>query len=96
MTKQEARQLELEVDRLFSDALETECTVSMTLTRALRVQIGENFINVRTDKEIVDWIHWIGDYSDLKCYINKIFLVIRDNREKIDLLLKSYEIKLED
>lgn len=98
MTKQEAKQLELEVDKLFSDALNEKCTVSMALTRALKVQIGENFINIKVKPEgdYVDWVHWDWYYSDLKDYINKIFFVIRDNREKIELLLKSYEMKLED
>lgn len=96
MTKQQAIELEKEVDELFSDELNEKCTVSMALTKALRVQIGKNFINVRVDKEKVVWVHWIGDFNDLRHYIDHILITIQNNREKIEFFLKSCEMELED
>lgn len=60
------------------------------------MNVEYNAINIKVEYESVDYVHWIGDYLDLQWCINKIFLVVRDNREKIELLLKSYEMKLED
>ena len=37
MTKQEAIELESEMDKLFSETLETDCEISMALTGALRI-----------------------------------------------------------
>lgn len=90
MTKQEAIDLEKEIDKLFSEKLETDCEVSMALTGALRISVDYGFFNIKVDTELVDWVKWNGFYDVLQDYINKAILVIRQNKEKLDLLLQSY------
>lgn len=90
MTKQEAIELENEVDKLFSEKLETDCEVSMALTGALRISVDYGFINIKVDSQAVDWVKWSGDYEVLKDFINKSILVIRENRNKLDMLIQSY------
>lgn len=93
MTKQEALDLEKEIDKLFSEKLETDCEVSMALTGALRISVNEGFFNIKLDSQAVDWVKWSGDYETLQDYINKATLAIRENKEKIDMLMQSYVMK---
>ena len=90
MTKQEAIELESEIDKLFSEKLKTDCEVSMALTGALRISVDGGFFNIKTDTQVVDWVKWNGEYEVLQDYINKAKLVIEENEEKIDLLMQSY------
>lgn len=96
MTKKEAIDLENEVDKIFSEKLGTDCEVSMTLTGTLRISADEGFFNINTDKEVVDWVKWNGDYQILQEYINKTIIAIRENKEKVNLLLASYRMKSEE
>ncbi len=93
MTKKEAIELESSIDKLFSEKLETECEVSMALTGALRIFLDGGFFNIKADTETVDWVKWNGDYADLWSYIDKAILVIRENKEKIDMLIQSYRMQ---
>lgn len=93
MTQKEAIDLEKEVDKIFSEKLEADCEVSMSLAGALRISVDNGFFNIKCDKQSVDWVKWNGDYEVLKEYINKSILAIRENREKIDMLMKSYTMK---
>lgn len=93
MTKQEARDLELEIDKLFSERLETDCEVSMALTGALKVSVYEGFFNIKVDKNAVDWVKWNGDYGILQDYIRNAILVISENKERIAELMQSYHNK---
>lgn len=90
MTKQEAIDLESEIDKLFSEKLETDCEVSMALTGALRISVDYGFFNIKVDTQVVDWVKWSGDYETMQDYINKSVLIIRENKEKIDFLMQSY------
>lgn len=92
MTKQEAIDLESKVDKLFSEKLETDCEISMALTGALRISSKDGFISIDTKMQVVDWVKWNGFYDDLQDYINKAILTIRENKEKIDLLMQSYRM----
>lgn len=93
MTKQEARDLESKIDKLFSESLETDCEVSMALTGALKISMDHGFFNIKADTEYVDWVKWNGDYYTLQEYIWKASIVIRDNKEKIAELMQSYHNK---
>lgn len=93
MTKQEAIDLEKEIDKLFSEKLETACEVSMALTGALRISVDYGFFNIKADTKVVDWVKWSGDYEVLQDYINKAKLVIEENEEKIVELIQSYHNK---
>lgn len=90
MTKEEALALEAELDKIFTDAIGRECEVSMALTGALRIATSDGFINVKCDTEVVDWVKWDGYYDCLNDFITKSILTIRNTKDKIDRLLKSY------
>ena len=92
MTKQEAIELESQMDKLFSEEFGIDCQVSMSLTGALRISFENGFINIKTDTQVVDWVKWNGFYDDLRDYINKVIIVIRENKEKINMLMESYRM----
>lgn len=64
----------------------------MALTGALKISFREGFISIKTKAQIVDWVKWNGSYDDLQDYINKVIIVIRENKEKIDMLMQSYKM----
>lgn len=90
MTKQEAKDLESKIDKLFSERLETDCEISMALTGALRISVNEGFFNIKVNTKTVDWVKWNGDYGLLQEYIRSATLVISENRFEIEELMQSY------
>lgn len=97
MTKKEAQKLELECDKLFSDALGTECSVSRALIGYLSVSSGGNFINIsHRDLHTPEYVKYSGDYGTLVDNITKIQDTIKKNQEKIELLMRSYNEPLQD
>lgn len=62
----------------------------MALTGALRISLDDGFFNIKADTQVIDWVKWSGDYDTLQNCINSSVLVIRENKEKIDLLMQSY------
>ena len=97
MTKKEAQELELECDKLFSDALSENCHVSRALIGYLSVSFGENFINIsHRDLHTPEYVKYSGDYETLVDNITAIQDTIQKNREKIELLMRSYNEPLED
>lgn len=93
MTKQQAIELEANIDKLFSEKLETDCEVSIALAGALRISLNNGFININSRTKRVAWVKWNGDYDELQNYINKIIIVITGNEEKIEMLINSYKMK---
>ena len=97
MTKGEALELESECDKLFSDALKEDCRVSRALIGYLSVSFGGNFINIsHRDLYTPAYVKYIGDYETLVDNITTIQDTIQKNREKIELLMRSYNEPLED
>lgn len=97
MTKKEAMELELECDKLFSDSLKEDCHVSRALIGYLSVSFGENFINIsHRDLHTPEYVKYSGDYGTLVDNITAIQDTIQKNREKIELLMRSYNEPLED
>lgn len=90
MTKEQALSLEKEIDKTFTDAIGEECQGSMALTGALRITTSDGFINIDCDTEVIDWVKWNGYYDCLDDFIKKSILTIRNIRDKVDRLLKSY------
>lgn len=97
MTKKEAQTLELACDKIFSDALGEDCHVSRALIGCLSICFGDNFVNIsHKDLQTPTYVKFSGDYDYLQGIIIKIQLTIRQNRERIELLMKSYNMRLED
>lgn len=97
MTKQEAKTLELACDNIFSDALGTDCEVSMTLAGYLKISFDGNYVNIsHRDLKTPVYIKFIGYCEDLQEAIEKIQNAIENNRERIELLLKSYDIRFNE
>lgn len=93
MTRQQAIELEANIDKLFSEELETDCEVSMALAGTLRVSLNNGFVNINSRTKRVAWVKWNGGYDELQDYINKIIIVIVENEEKIEMLINSYKMK---
>lgn len=97
MTKQEAINLESECEKLLSDALGRECTVSMVLTGNLKVEFGENCVSIsKYDFFTPDYIGFHGSRGYLEEAIGKIQKVFSENKDKFRLLLASYHMNFED
>ena len=97
MTKQEAINLERKCEKLLSDALRKQCTVSMVLTGNLKVEFGENYITIsKHDLHTPDYMNFHGFYDDLTEVISKIQKVFSENKDKFKLLLESYHMNFED
>ena len=97
LTKQEAINLESECEKLLSDALGRECTVSMVLTGNLKVTFGENYVAIsKHDLYTPDYVDFHGFYDDLTEAVVKIQKVFSENKDKYNLLLESYHMNFED
>ena len=91
MTKQQAIDLEKECDKIFSDAIGWECAVSMAINGRLQVHFNDNYINFGGDDfETPLYLKFHGGYDELQDYIIKIRFAIRQNKDKIKLLMQSY------
>ena len=91
MTKKEALKLETKCDNLISKATGYECSVSQALGGNLRIQFGENNISIsKYDLDTPEWVHYIGDYSELQSFIGAIRVTIRKNKELFEKLMWSY------
>lgn len=91
MTKQEASEIENICDKLMSYYLKEECTMSMALTGRLKVEFDGNFITINKPFGNVDYVRYVGYYSDLQEYIEKIQLCLQENKGIFDKLMWSYE-----
>ena len=98
MTREEAMELEKEVDKLFTLALGEECECSLNLAGKLRISFNENSICIRPSDGYIDWIKYEGFHDDLAKYYAKILQCHIDNKEIINKLVWSYEhvTELED
>lgn len=91
MTKQEAIKLENKCDKLMSEYLHTECTVSMALTGKLKVKFNGDYITLDKDFNTASYINFTGFYYDLKDCIDAIVRCVEANRALFDELIWSYE-----
>ena len=91
MTKQEAIELENKCDKLMSEYLKENCTISMALTGKLKVEFDGNYITL--DKKLGEtcYVKYQGYYEDLTDIINKAFFCVEDNEDMFDKLIWSYE-----
>ena len=91
MTKREALELETKCDNLLSEATGYDCSVSQALGGKLRIQFGENNISLsKYDLDTPEWVHYIGDYSELQSFIIAVRVIIRKNKELFEKLMWSY------
>lgn len=92
MTKKEALELEEKCDNLFSEVTGYTCIVSQALGGNLRIQFGENNITInKYDLDTPEWVHYIGDYSELQSFIISVRVTIRKNKKLFENLMWSYE-----
>lgn len=91
MTKQEAIKLEKNCDKLMSEYLEEDCTVSLALSGRFKVQFGNDYITLNKDVDDAWYINFRGFYSDLRKYIDSIVKCIKENKDIFDELIWSYE-----
>lgn len=97
MTKQEAINLESECEKLLSDALGRECTVSMVVTGNLKVEFGGNCVSISKDDFFTPvYIGFHGSCGYLEKTIKKIQKVFSENVDKFKLLLESYHMNFDD
>lgn len=91
MTKQEAQELETLCDSLMSHYLQEHAGVSLALSGKLRVDFEDGFINISSNFKDIDYIRFVGFYSDLQEYIEKAITCINDNKGIFMKLLWSYD-----
>lgn len=92
MTKQQAIDLEKECDKIFSDAIGLECTVAVSLNGRLQIYFNDNLIGFcGNDFDKPSYIKFYGGYDMLQEYITKLQHAIRQNKDKIKLLMQSYK-----
>lgn len=91
MTKEEALKLENRCDKIMSGYLGRECTVSMALTGKLKVEFNDgDYITWNMTGNHVDYIRYVGFYSDLEDDVNMIHACISDNYDIFNNLIWSY------
>lgn len=91
MTKQEAIELENKCDKLMSEYLDNDCTVSMALSGRFKVSFRDNYITLGRDNKSASYVNFHGDYSDLEEHIDSIVRCIEENKDVFDRLIWSYE-----
>lgn len=91
MTKEEALKLENRCDKIMSGYLGKSCTVSMALTGKLKIEFDDgDYITWSPIRNDVDYISYVGFYSDLVDKIAQIKECIDDNRDIFTDLMWSY------
>lgn len=91
MTKKEALKLEKSCDDLLTKASGYICIVSQALGGNLRIQFGDNNIAInKYDLDTPEWVHYIGDYSELQSFLSCVRIAIRKNKELFRNLMWSY------
>ena len=76
---------------LFSEATGYTCIGSQALGGNLRIQFGENNITIsKHDLDTPEWVHYIGDYSELQSFIISVRVAIRKNKGLFEQLMWSY------
>ena len=91
MTKKEALELETKCDNLLSEATGYNCSAAQALGGNLRIQFGENNISIsKYDLFMPEWVHQIGDYGELQSFIILVQVVIQENKELFEKLIRSY------
>ena len=91
MTKQEAKDLEMQIENLLTENFEAESTIALTFSGYFRIAFDENYICVKPDGLKIGYVKFTGFKEDLEDFCNKALLIIRQNKELFDQLLWSYE-----
>lgn len=91
MTKQEAIELENKCDKLMSEYLNEDCTVSMALSGRFKVKFDDDYITLTKDISTASYVKFHGYYSDLEEHINSIIKCIKENIDTFNELIWSYE-----
>lgn len=91
MTKQEACELEKLCDELMSKYLKTDCEVSLALSGKLKIYFGGNYITLNRRAGCVDYVSYVGFYSDLQEYIDNAILCVVEHADAFNKLVWSYE-----
>lgn len=92
MTKAEAIELENRCDKIMSGYLGMPCTVSMALSGSLKIELNDgDYITWKMSSNRVDYINYVGFYSDLEDDINNIQGCISENYDIFKDLMWSYE-----
>lgn len=91
MTKQEAIELENQCDKLMSEYLDKNCSVSMALSGRFKVSFGESYITLSKDNQSASYVKFHGYYSDLAEHIDSVIRCIDENKDVFDRLIWSYE-----
>lgn len=90
MTKQEAIELEERCDKLMSEYLDQDCSVSLALTGRLKIMFEDGYITLGRDNKSASYVDFTGYYSDLEEYIDNIVRCVDDNKDVFDRLVWSY------
>ena len=91
MTKLESLELEKKCDKLMSEYLHTECTVTMALTGKLKVEFNGDYITLTKDYNTASYVSFTGFYNDLRNCVDAIVRCVDANRTLFDELMWSYE-----
>ena len=92
MTKEEALRLENRCDKIMSGYLGRSCTVSMALSGKLKVEFNDgDYITWNMTGNHVDYISYVGFYSDLEDDVHMIEACVSDNYDIFSNLVWSYE-----
>ena len=96
MTKQEAIKLENRCDKIMSGYLGRSCTVSLALSGKLKIEFNDgDYITWNMAGSHVDYISYVGFYSDLVETIGKVKECIDGNRDIFNNLVWSYNHRAE-
>ena len=91
MTEAEAIELENRCDKIMSGYLGRSCTVSIALSGKLKVEFDDgDYITWKMSSNRVDYINYVGFYSDLEDDINNIQGCISENYDIFKDLMWSY------